>query len=411
MARYNLALFRNRNVGLLWFATFISSSGDWMFYTAISYAAFATSGSVEATSTVFIAQTVPRVVLGSFAGVLADRLDRKLLLVVSDLARAVVVLLVVWIPLRHLFLVDVVIGAEATLTLVFLPARVGLLPAFVEVGQLTSANALLQVGQTLSQFVGPVLGAFLLVQMGLPGVVISDTASYVLSALALGIMAVPSLTSQNSQPPGKWFAQWRDGVLTTLGRPWLRGIAVSMFLVLLADGSLSVGVVAYVRTVLHQTALGYGALRSAGAVGSFAAGLLLTGVGRHLRPNKAIPLGMVGAGLILTGLFVLHTFPTTVILYGAFSLANVLWVVNYGTLLQAALDPTVLGRVSAFLGSLQGLGMLAGLGLLDALISSVPLLPILVGFGVLVIVAGGVGYVALRVSPNANAKTDLAGSL
>jgi MFS family permease len=401
LREYNFALLRNRNVGLLWGATCVSSLGNWVFYTVIAYVVYRASGSVVATSTVFMAQTIPRVAFGSFAGVIADRVNRRVLLVTSDLARAALILLVVWVPLHQVAILDLIIAGEALFTLVFMPARMGLLPTLVDEHLLVSANALLQTSQTLSQLVGPMVGALLLTRVGLPGVVLADTASYGLSAVALGSLVMPAKASGGTSARPPWWTQWREGVQMVMRRPWLRGLALSLVLVSLADGALSPGIVAYVRTVLHQTVLAYGAFQSAAAIGSLMGGFLLTAVGRWIPADKTIALGLGAAGLMLTTLFVTPFVPLAILLYGAFSLANVLWLVSYGTVLQSRVEPSAVGRTSAFIGSLSGFAMLGGLGLLDLLDTTVPLGVLLIGTGIVVVVAGGLAYITGRRRPSA----------
>jgi DHA3 family macrolide efflux protein-like MFS transporter len=400
MPRYDFSLLRDPNVSRLWFSTGASAMGDWAFYTAVSYGVFVASNSVLATSTVFLAQTIPRVLFGSFAGVLVDRMNRKRLLVLSDIIRAVIILFVFWIPVRQVGWLDGVVVAETAVTMVFGPARMALLPALVEEGRLVSANALVRVAYTVSQVLGPVVGAFLLVRTGLPGVVIFDVATYGVSAVALGTLAVPAVAAE-AESAHRWWADWREGARTVATRPWLRGIALAMFLVLVADGALSPAFVAYMRDILHQTAVAYGAFRSVAAVGGFIGGLLLVGNAQRKASHRAIPWGMTASGLLTALMFVLHTVGTSLLLYGASAFANVIWGINLGSFLQTYIEPQVLGRASAFMGSLQGLGMLVGLVALDAVETGARLLAILIASGLLMAVAGGVAYLAVRARPRA----------
>jgi hypothetical protein len=397
--RYDWSLLRNRNVALLLLAISISSMGDGAFYTAVSYGVFVASRSVVATSTVFFAQTVPRVLFGSFAGVLADRMDRRRLLVFSDLVRAAIIAMVLAIPLHPVGVLDAIVVLETTVTLVFLPARATLLPDLVSESNLVAANALMRIGYTVSLTLGPLLGAFLFVQKGMPGVVVLDILTYLTSAVGLGILAIPPTVVSGSRSDDTWWTQWREGVLAVATRPWLRGIALAMFLVLCADGAVSPAFVAFIRLVLHETALAYGAFTSVAAVGSFLGGLVFMGRWSRLPPHRVIPLGMTVAGSILALLFVLHRATIALPMYAAFAFANVAWGINLGAFLQTHVESCVLGRVSAFMGSLQGLGMLIGLGLVDILVTKARLIGILVGSGLLAAVAGVVSYLAVRLAP------------
>lgn len=87
------ALLRQRNFGLLWFAGAASLLGDWALMVALPFFVYDLTGSALATGLTFMAQTLPRVLLGSVAGVFVDRWDRRKTLVVADAARGLLLLL------------------------------------------------------------------------------------------------------------------------------------------------------------------------------------------------------------------------------------------------------------------------------------------------------------------------------
>src|SRR5437660_7176174 len=87
-----LAILRQRNFTLLWIGQLISVFGDWVLLIALPFYIFDLTGSALATGAMFMAQTVPRVLLGSVAGVFVDRWNRKRTMIAADLSRAVLML-------------------------------------------------------------------------------------------------------------------------------------------------------------------------------------------------------------------------------------------------------------------------------------------------------------------------------
>ena len=83
-----LAVLRQRNFALLWFGGLISMTGDWVLFIGLPIYIYQLSGSALATSLMFMAQIVPRILLGSLAGVFVDRWDRRQILVVTNLLLA-----------------------------------------------------------------------------------------------------------------------------------------------------------------------------------------------------------------------------------------------------------------------------------------------------------------------------------
>ncbi len=87
-----LALLRQRDFGLLWTAGLISIAGDFMLLIALPLHIYALTGSALAGGGVYASLLVPRILMGSVAGVLVDRWDRKRTMVIVDVARAVILL-------------------------------------------------------------------------------------------------------------------------------------------------------------------------------------------------------------------------------------------------------------------------------------------------------------------------------
>ncbi|HEU5198119.1 MAG TPA: MFS transporter, partial [Ktedonobacterales bacterium] len=83
-----IKLLRRRNFALLWWGSLISDTGDWFLAIGLPIAVYLLTGSALITSTVFIAELVPALLLGSVAGVFVDRWDRRRLMVVVNFLQA-----------------------------------------------------------------------------------------------------------------------------------------------------------------------------------------------------------------------------------------------------------------------------------------------------------------------------------
>ncbi|MCA1723934.1 MAG: MFS transporter, partial [Thermomicrobia bacterium] len=96
-----LAVLRQRNYGLLWIGQMISVFGDYVLLIALPFFIFDLTGSALATGAMFMAANLPRVLLGSVAGVFVDRWDRRRTVIAADLSRAALILILLTVHSVH----------------------------------------------------------------------------------------------------------------------------------------------------------------------------------------------------------------------------------------------------------------------------------------------------------------------
>ncbi|MDQ3928077.1 MAG: MFS transporter [Chloroflexota bacterium] len=161
-----------------------------------------------------------RLPLASVAGVFVDRWDRKWTLVACDLARAVAVLLLLFVSSEdQLWLLYVAVLIQAVIYLFFDPAKNALIPLLAGEGNLKAANSLSTMNWELGRLVGRVATALL---VGLAGVVLTGSASFLLSGALTTLIFLPRHAERSASPhaeragAGKtWLGVWRE---------WLEGL-------------------------------------------------------------------------------------------------------------------------------------------------------------------------------------------
>ncbi|WP_219413949.1 MFS transporter [Pseudonocardia nigra] len=237
---------------LLWIARTVSALGSSLLVVAVPAHVLATTGSLLATGLVLAAEYLPFLLLGPVAGTLADRFDRRTLLIGTDLARAAAVA-VLFAADAAPWVVHVAVLVESAATVVARPAMQAHIPAVVGTGALlSSANALGAVTGGVVQLVGGPLGAVLLTLAGFPVLVAVDVGSYLLAALAV------ALTARRGRPPGgparPGFA---DGLRVLRGHPVVRALVPATAGFLLANAALTALLVPLgVRNLGGPTAVG-----------------------------------------------------------------------------------------------------------------------------------------------------------
>lgn len=186
------SLFRNRNFVLLWLGHAISNVGD--FFNSLALVKILSEDAAHLglyMALVMVAKLVPGVVLAPVAGVVADRVSRKAILVVTDILRAGLVLGLVFTE-----------NPAAIITLAFLsscvsaffnPASSALLPSLITQEELVSAGSLSVMTQRMASLLGNGIGAAALILLGAHNVFFIDSVSFMVSALLTAGLVVPAM--------------------------------------------------------------------------------------------------------------------------------------------------------------------------------------------------------------------------
>ena len=199
-----LALLR-RNPGFrnLWFARVVSNLGDWFNLLASAALIANLSGGGTAISFLFLARFLPLFVTSPFAGLLADRFERRTLLIWTDLLRAAVVLgfLLVDRPER-IWLLYLLTTLQFVFSALFTPTQQAYLPAVVDADDLVTANALDSLTWSVMLAIGALLGGIATALLGVQAAFLLDALTFLLSAWFLTRIGVRS-RGQPLAAPGR----------------------------------------------------------------------------------------------------------------------------------------------------------------------------------------------------------------
>lgn len=174
---------RNRDFRYLWGGHIVSLLGDWFNYVATAALLAALTGSGQALGLLFVVRMLAPFLVSPIAGVLADRVDRKALLIATDLVRAVVVLgfLAVDGP-EDVWLLYVLTFLQLAVSGFFFPARNAILPDLVSKRELGAANALSSATWSVMLALGAALGGLVAGKWGTTPAFVIDSATFLLSA-------------------------------------------------------------------------------------------------------------------------------------------------------------------------------------------------------------------------------------
>lgn len=399
-----LATLRHRDFALLWIAGLVSVAGDYALIAALPLHAYALTGSAVATGGVFAASLLPRILLGSVAGVFVDRWDRKRAMIAADLLRAAFLLpLLAVVSSDLLWLLYLVRAGTGTLSLIFEPAESALLPRLVGEDRLVTANALNSLNNNLGRLVGPAAGGVLYATGGLGTVVLVDSLSFAISAAFIAVIRSsgrPERTETAAPEGSAWrrmAGEWRAGLRQIRQNSVISTIFVAMGIGLLGEGTFEVGLVPLVVEVFKGGAEGIGLLLSAQAIGGIIAGALVVRAAERVSPRLLLGGGLIGLGLIDLGMINSGAFapagqPALTLASGFMVLAGfpaVAGMAAVNGLLQMETSDEFRGRVFGALGTVEGISVLISLAIGGVAVDAVGPVPVL-GAGAAMWIVGGI---------------------
>ncbi len=403
-----LAVLRQRNFALLWIGQLISVFGDWVLLIALPFYIFDLTGSALATGAMFMAGNLPRVLLGSVAGVFVDRWNRKRTMIAADVLRAALILTLLTVHSVHwLWLVYLVAFVQALIAQFFTPAKNAVIPLLVGESDLIAANSLNSLSENLTRLTAPALGGALFGLFGLGSVVWIDSASFLVSGLMIACIIMPATKRDTDATPRgtSWVAvlgEWRDGMRLMRTNPTIAAIFATMGTAMIAEGFFTALLVPFVKEILHGGPQDFGWLASAQAIGGLIGSLFIGRIGKIVRPGILIPLsgllfGLADIALInLPGHGPLPAFPVALGLIGMAGVPIVGFFVGQQALLQATVADDYRGRVFGAFSTTVALMTLIGQGIGSVLGDRIGVVPTMTLAGCFDILAAGVAFVLLR---------------
>lgn len=331
----------------VWLAVGISSTGDGMFLTAFPLLAASLTRDAFLIAGVTIASRLPWLVFSLIAGAIADRVDRRRLMVTADVARCVVVAALGIVVLGHwaqiwlLYVCAFGLGVGETL---HTNAAQAILPRLVESDQLVTANARLTSTQVMTEnFGGPPIGAAL--YSAAPSVpFLADAVSFVAaSALAATLPDVHGV----DRPSTRLWADVREGVRFTVSHRLLRRLAALLGVLNFFYFATEAVLILYTLERLHSGKAVFTALFLAAAAGTVATQWLVTPLQRGVGAATTIVIAFWLWAIALAGLSFTTSPLVAIGLFFTLGAGDGLWRVLTVTLRQTVTPNRLLGRVNS----------------------------------------------------------------
>jgi MFS family permease len=361
-------LAANRDLRVVLAAGLVSGSGDWILVAGLLYHVYAMTGSTVASALIIFTFFAPQVLVGPIGGAFADRWDRKLTMIVTDVLLAMGLL-----PLlavrggAQVWVVFVVLVWEGMVQQFFTPAQQAMIPRVVPDNQLVAANGLNgQVG-AVSRLAGSALGGLIAAAGGIAGIALVDAGSFVISAAVLTLVRTSGTVERGEAHRSRLLALAEDlriGLRLSTTHRLLRKLMVFAVITSIGEGIVGTLFAPFFRHVLHGSSQSFGLFLAAQAIGGIAGGAVVSSVGPRLAAWRLVSYGAIGFGVVDLAIFL---YPLGYIavwpamagivlagLFGALCMAGLL------TLFQRNTEDSHRGRVFGALGAADGIAVMAG---------------------------------------------------
>jgi DHA3 family tetracycline resistance protein-like MFS transporter len=343
----------DRDFRLLAIGSVISLVGDGFFYVALAWQVYELSNVPTALSLVGLAWTLPLVLFVVVGGVASDRYDRRRVMISADLLRAATVGAIGVLSVTGVLELWHVIGLIAFVGIgdaFFNPASTAIVPDLLPDERLPQANALNGALRPLTlRLAGPALAGFIVAAVGPGWAFVADGASFLASALAIGMIA--TRRHRLDRPASglrQTFTEVGEGFAFVRANPWCWAtLLAAMMSLLVFFGPVEVLLPYIVKNGLNLGPEALGAIFAFGGVGSV---LTAISLGQTGLPRKRITF-MYAAWSIGVALMAVYGVMTqlwqalvvSLVVHGLFELGQITWT----TLLQQLVPRGLLGRVSS----------------------------------------------------------------
>ncbi len=352
-----------------WLAGTISLFGDRLHQIALGVMVLAVTGSAMQTGLVFLAATLPNLVLGPIAGTFVDRWDQKRVMVATDLLRAALVLTLPFLAEVHIWLIYPAVFIITTISLFFRPAKAAIVPRIVPREDLTPANGAMWTGETIADIAGyPLAGVFVaLVGTNLALAFWIDSATYIVSAVLLAGLVIPpvarSAATHVSGAMAAFVAELRDGWRFLRGEAALFQNTIVSVMAQLSIGATLALMVVYAQRSLDGDVIpypeNYAIIEAAIGVGNLIGGFVVGAIGARLHKGWLVITGFAVMGLATIVLGLTSNELLAVVAAVVIGVFNLVYVIPSQTLFAERTPAGMMGRVVAIRSSIV-MGALSG---------------------------------------------------
>lgn len=401
------SLFKNRDFRLLFAGQAMSNWGDGLTTLALLILTQRLTGSIGAVAGTAIAVALPQLLVGMVAGAYVDRWNRRTVMIVSDVARGVLVLAFVFVSTPdRMWLLYLVAFLQAAVGTFFNPAKGALVPRIVGPDRLLQANSAMETSRVVSSLLGTAAaGVWAGMADQLWPLFVADGITFLASALFERRITTSADPVRTDDSPTKVLAEMAIGLRAAASSRVLVGVLVGAGVLMFGLGAVNVLLVPFVIDGLGVSESWFGALEGSQVVAMVVSGGVLAAIAGRVRPTRVLTASLTALGVVISGMALVSApWQLMVVLF----LAG--WCVtplqsSVSTLVQAEVADELRGRIGSALGTVISSANVASMALAGVMAGIIGTRGVFVVSGAIGVVAGALTAWLFRAGSVASAHT------
>jgi len=364
-------LIRIRNYRMLWTGQVISNFGDYLARLALLLIVNKFTNSTAALATLLIVIAIPQITIGMLAGVYVDRIDRRRIMLVSDIIRCFVVLgfILVDSP-EKMWILYVIAFIDSAVGTFFTPARLAIIPSIVPKEGLLGANSVSETSKIIFNLLGTAAAGLIIGLLDIYWPIFAlDSLTFLLSFIFVSRIRVPKFEITNNEKPSVRviLSELMAGIRISARTRALIGVMVGAVVTMLGFGAVTVLLVPLLVNDLKVPETWFAGLELAQTTSMILSGGLVAILSSRFKPTHIAALSLFGLGVAITLVSQINSVWHMVLLLFIAGWFITPVLASLTTLLQSAVPDDLRGRTGAArttLMSLANMVSMAGAGLL-----------------------------------------------
>lgn len=337
---------QSRSFRHLWTSFLISKIGDWLLKIALPLAIFNKTGSATQMATVYGISFLPWIFFSLFGGIIADRYNKKRILILGNFTSSVLVLLLsILLNAKNvqIDLIYLIVFLQSSVDPLIHPSFQSILPTIVQDNQIVEANTSIQLVDNTLNLLGPLLGGSLAVILNPNLSIVIDAISFLVAGLLLILISYQHIKPSAHQHT--IFNDIRTGFHYSYQNKIVWNGALLFLCTNFATNMFEANFMYFITGTLKYSALFAGITMAISGIGAILGGLLAPILNNHYSSGKIITSTTILAGFGLIAMFQATNFIYIGIACGVSNLCSNINVITYFSLRQRVVPKIILGRV------------------------------------------------------------------